>query len=302
MSNTVKGWIFVSLIIVGIFFLSGCSKKPAAVVNGEEISMDDFQMQLKQRLLSHKTTGINVNKRELKDAVINELIGRKLLLQIAREKGIKVSDEELNKTVESIKSTVGDEKLNKFLKDMNMTEQEYREQTRDSLVIRKLISTLVPEDKITEDMMKKYYKNRPTPYIKPERVYVRLIQVNTEAEAKEIMNELKEDTDFDRVANRLEAEKKAAVTDYGWAQPDTFSSEIKDALKNVKKGQYGGPYKGKEGYYILRVKDRKPEKVMSYEEARDLIKRELLAKQRQATVAHLIAERKKKADIKINIE
>jgi parvulin-like peptidyl-prolyl isomerase len=297
-----KGKIIALLIIVTIFFLSGCSKKPAAVVNGEEISMDEFQIQLNQRLLSHKTTGVNINKKELRDAVINELIGRKLLLQVAKEKGIKVSEEELNKAIEAIKSSVGDEKLKKFLKDMNMTEQEYRKQTRDTLTIRKLISSLVPEDKITEDIMKEYYKNRAMPYIKPERVYVRLIQVTTEDEAKKIITELKKGMDFDKVAERLKAEKKAAVTDYGWAQPDTFSGEIKEALKKLKKGQYGGPYKGKEGYYILRVKDREPEKVMSYEEAKGQIKRELLAQQRQATVAHLIEERKKKANIEINIE
>lgn len=302
MSKMTKGKIIALLIIVTIFFLSGCSKKPAAVVNGEEISMDEFQIQLNQRLLSHKTTGVNINKKELRDAVINELIGRKLLLQVAKEKGIKVSEEELNKAIEAIKSSVGDEKLKKFLKDMNMTEQEYRKQTRDTLTIRKLISSLVPEDKITEDIMKEYYKNRAMPYIKPERVYVRLIQVTTEDEAKKIITELKKGMDFDKVAERLKAEKKAAVTDYGWAQPDTFSGEIKEALKKLKKGQYGGPYKGKEGYYILRVKDREPEKVMSYEEAKGQIKRELLAQQRQATVAHLIEERKKKANIEINIE
>jgi len=62
----------------------------------------------------------------------------------------------------------------------------------------------------------------------------------------------------------------------------------KCSLENNYRGYVrGGLIKDLEAYYILRVKDREPESVMSYKEAKGLIKREFLAQQWQATAITL---------------
>ncbi len=299
MNKRLSVLVLLALVVV---FNFGCSKKPAAVVNGEEISMEDFQRQLNQRLESHKIQGASVQEKRLKEAVLQELIGRKLLLQVAREKNITVTDDEINKEIDSIKQLMGEKNFSDSLKKWNLSLDKYRSQLKETLMIRKLLAKLVPDDSIKEEDMKKYFKNRPTPYMQPEQVMVKLVQTGTEEEARALLDEMKKDgIDFDKFTEKLKREKRAVVSNYGWVQPGFFSGEIKDALKELKPGQVGGPYKGRDGYYILKVKERQPEKVLSYEEARDQIKKELILQKRQATMAHMIEERKKKAKIEINI-
>ncbi len=298
----------LSLVCVTFLILTviSCSKKqeakkgPAAIVNGEEISMEAFQKRLNQRLEFHRKNASKVDERELKNAVINEMISEKLLLAAAKEKGIEVKDEEVNKAIEDYKKRNG-KKLEEYLKKWNISEEEFKKEVRNQMMINRLIAQLVPEDSIKEEDMKNYYKNAEKPLMKPERVEVKLIQIMDENEAKKAIEEIKKGVDFDKLGEKLKKEKKAVVSDYGWVQPRFFSGEIGDALKNLKEGEVGGPFKGKEGYYILKIRKREQARPMTYEEAKKQIKRILLNQRRQAMRAHIVQERKKKAKIEINI-
>lgn len=293
--------ILVFLSIASFFVFCGCSK-PAAVVNGEEISMKTYKMALDENKQQHALPGKEVKESQLKDAVIQQLIGERLLVQAAKEKDVKVSDEEVAAEYDRMVTAIGRSEFEKRLKEKGISTEEFRGRLRDQLLVKKFIESLVPEDKVTEEDMKEFYKETPKMFIHPVRVFVRLIQTTTEDEAKGVMAELEgKGADFDAVADRLMKEKKAVVTDYGWTEPGFYSPEIAEALKDIKKGAFGGPFKGKEGFYILKVKDKKSETPMTFQEARDQIKNMILNEQRQAAVSHLITERKKKAAIKINI-
>jgi parvulin-like peptidyl-prolyl isomerase len=62
-----------------------------------------------------------------------------------------------------------------------------------------------------------------------------------------------------------------------------------------------GPLKGNEGYYMFRIKDRQNSGVLSLEEATPQIKNILLNQMRQAIASQIIQNRKKTAQIKINV-
>ncbi|RMG73230.1 MAG: hypothetical protein D6710_03765 [Nitrospirae bacterium] len=301
-----KRGLILLVSAVMIFSFLSCSKKPeqtgpAAVVNGEEISMEDFQTRLKQRLDFHRQTAEKVDEKSIREAVIQEMVSEKLLLAAAKEKGIEVTDEEVNKAIENYTKIQGKEKIDEYLKKWNISEEKFKEQVRAQLMINKLINELVPEDSIKEEDMKDYYKNAEKPFIKQARVEVKLIQVMSKEEADRIKGELEKKVDFEKIGERINKEKKGIVSDYGWVEPRLFTGEIGEALKNLKEGEVGGPYKGKDGYYFLKVRKREKEKPMTYEEAREQIKRILLNQRRQAMRAHLVEERKKKSKIVINV-
>jgi parvulin-like peptidyl-prolyl isomerase len=171
------------------------------------------------------------------------------------------------------------------------------------MIIVKYIDSLIPKESITEQEMMEFYKKSPKMFINHKKVLVRIMQTATKEEADEILKEMKEKKmSFDEMADRFAKEKGGAVTDYGWTETSFFSPEIANALLSLQKGSYGGPYKGRDGYFILRVKDRKDETPMTYNEAKDKIKSVLSNQRRQAAVAHLIAEAKKNASIKVYIK
>jgi len=289
--------------IVSIMFMVSCSKKTAAIVNGEEISMKDFKRQLEQRIQVHTAEQASYDEEAMKKAVIEEMIGRKLLVQAAREKGIKVTEEELQKAyTDMIKRLGGKDKLEEAMKKWDLTEEKIKANLKDSIMINKYLAELVPEDSITEEEMKKFYKESPKPFIEPDQVYVRLVQTSTQQEAEEVLKKWKESgKDFDEFVESLPKDK-VMVSNYGWVSVNVFRGAIGQALKELKPGEVGGPYKGtKGGYYILRVKKRKAGKLMPFDKAKEQIKQILLMQKRQAMRKHIIEERKKKAEIKIYV-
>ncbi len=301
-----KVLLFVISVLLVFSFVS-CSKKteqkgPAAVVNGEEISMKDFQTRLKQRLEFHRKTAERVDEKKIRESVIQAMIAEKLLIAAAKDNGIEVTDEEVQKAIDNFVKAQGKDRLDSYLKKWNISEDKFKEQVRTQLMINRLIKKLVPDDSITEKEMKEYFKNSKKPLMKPERVEVKLIQVMTKEEADRIKEELDKKKDFDKIGEELKKNNKGAVvSNYGWIEPRLFSGEIGDALKNMKEGEVGGPFKGKEGYYFLKLRKREKERPMSYEEAKEQIKRILLNQRRQAMRAHLVEERRKKAKIIINV-
>jgi hypothetical protein len=174
--------------------------------------------------------------------------------------------------------------------------------TRDKIIISKFIKILVKDDEISEGDIQEYYTNSPKPFIRPIRVFMKLMEFSTEEAASTALEIMKNDKiSFDMMAERLREEKKAFSTDYGWVNPDVFSPALATAIRNIDAGTYGGPYKGKNSYFLIRIKEREKESVATFEEVKDNIKNILLQQKRQTSIAHWVADKKKMARIEINI-
>ena len=292
--------LYASMFFMLVVFY-GCSK-PAAEVNGEQISRNIYNAVLQEKMNQHSLQGMEVKESQLKNAVIEQLVGEKLMVQAARENNIEVTDKELNDEYNAIITRVGKEKFEIQLKEKGISGDQYKTRLRERIMVQRYLVSLVPDDSIEEDEMKELYNKNPKMFINPEKIMVRLIQTQTEEQARAIIKDIEgTDSDFDTVADKLKEKGEAIVSDYGWVDAMFFSKEISDAMKNMKVGTYGGPYKGKDGYYMFRVKDREKETFKIFEESKDEIRALLLSQKRQATLAHLVDERKKKAQIKINI-
>lgn len=282
--------------------LMACESKPAAVVNGDEITQESFEKALAQRTSSHDSRGAAYNETMLRKAVLDQLISEVLLMQGAAEENITVSNKELDDHVAFLKEHRGEQVFNNGLKAQNMTLKQYRDKTRRRILIDRFIVTLVPDNSVTKDEIRENYKTRHTPFIKPESVTIRFIQVNTREQADAVLKEIEQSKQggFDSVADALRAEKKAIVSNYQPTIPDMFSKEISTALKALKKGEHGGPYKGSDAWYLFRLKDRVNEKPETFEESRGKIRGQLLDEKRSSTVAHWIARKREKARIAID--
>jgi len=299
---TLKKFPFFVMLVLVIAWTYGCSR-PVAEVNGEKISKKSYEMVLNESKRQHSARGNTVTSDSLRDAVIQQLIGETLLIQSAKEAGITVSNEDVQNEFNKIESAAGKENLLKQLEEKGITVQDFKDRLLKQMILNKYIGSLVPEDSITDHEMKDFYKQTPKMFIHPKQVNVRLIETKTEAEANALLQELKsKKISFDALADRLQKEQKSSVTAYGWTDPSFYSESIREGMKKLAKGAYGGPYKGKASYFIIRLKDRKNESPKTFDEAKDEIRRLLLDQKRNATFLHLIEEKKKNADIKIHLK
>jgi peptidyl-prolyl cis-trans isomerase C len=281
-------------------FASGCSKKPAAEVNGAEISNSVLEWHFIQRVNQHIETGAVVKKQALRNAVLEQLITQKLLYLGSVEKGIAVDDHELEVAMHGTRQRMGDESFERRLKKASLSREEFAEMTRQRLAADKFAAALRDENPVTEDEVKDFYQSSSTPFLTSESVNLRFIQTTTREQAEEIVKEIGKGKDFDRLADKLLEENKAVVQGYSWVNPDFFSAEIAEGLKDIKKGQFDGPFKAKDEYFIFRVKERKHARVKTFEEASDEIRTILTEQRGRATMAHWLVEKKKTANIEIN--
>lgn len=90
--------------------------------------------------------------------VLEQLIDKRLITQEGKRRGIKVSDEELDETLQQMLRRRGisrDDYL-KELREMGFTEKKYREEMRDQILSSKVVNAvlrpkvLIPEERILE--------------------------------------------------------------------------------------------------------------------------------------------------------
>jgi parvulin-like peptidyl-prolyl isomerase len=291
--------LVVSLALWAVL-LSGCHKKPVAVVNGEEIPEKVFNWYMADRLAALKEQGTEMDEKDLKTVVLDELIAERLMVQGAKESGISVSDEEVGKEVEFIRKRVGEERFLKDLKDNKLTMKDFRKAVRDKLAMNQFAMTLLPETAVDEKEIEDFYTKNPDIFKRPFQVLVRLVETHTKEQAEGILGRMGQEGGFDEVADRLKGEGKVVVSNYVWASPDLFGPEISNSLKGLGMDSYGGPYRGEDSYYIIKKKKSRDEKVLSLDEAKEGIKSLLLAQKRQIAVADWVDENRKKAKIVTN--
>lgn len=182
-------------------------KDVVAVVNGEDITGKSYNLVYAQLKLFAGQMGEEVDTDEVKNATMDSLIDRVLLIQHAREKGIEVTDEEASKELDSIKSE-NEDGLDSLLKQYQMTEEGFKEQLQFELTLNEYKEKEI-EVEVTDEEIEKVYndakeKNKDLPELDEVKATLRgniEDQKTNEALQKKI-DEVKEKA---KIENKLEA-------------------------------------------------------------------------------------------------
>ncbi len=294
-----------NLILTVLFIvmvLGGCAK-PAATVDGKSITKEKIDLHLKERLQQHKLQNASVEEKKMKDAILQELIGEQLALNEAAARGIKVTDAEVDKAIDGLRKNLGEEQFQKALKEKGLTPESYRNRLRETMTLGRFVESFVKREDITDQELQDIYKNSSKPFLKPARVNMKIVEFQSEDAAEAAAAEIKKTkADFDDYTKKLDTEKKAIVTDYGWVSPEFFSPSMAASIKMLKEGQSGGPYKGKTGFYLVRIKERENEGIAAFDDVKETIRATLLQQKRSEAFTKWVEEKRKTAKIVINMK
>jgi foldase protein PrsA len=258
-------------------------------------------MHLKERAEEHKRQNIVIDDKKLRESVLQELISERLALDEAAARGIIASDEDVNKEIDAIKQRFGEETFQKSLKEKGFTVDAFRQRIGERIVLGRFVETFAQGD-VTDAEISDYYKNSPRPFLKPARVNMKIVEFQTEEAAVAAAGDLKKgNMDFDQYADKLAGDKKANVTDYGWVSPEFLSPSMAASIKALKEGQYGGPYKGQKSFYLVRVKERKPEGIAAFDEVKDMIRNQLLQQKRMEAYSKWLEQKRSSSKITTNL-
>ncbi len=244
-------------------------KKVFAVVNGVEITEDDFEYML-ERLGPER--GSQFRNPQGQQALVYELVNQEVLYQDALKKGLDRS-EEYQKMVEQNKKDI--------LK---------------SLAVEKLIADV----KVSDEEAKAYYDANVNDFRVGESVKASHILVDNEEIGKKVLEELENGKPFNEVALAYSTCPSAQQGgDLGYFSRGRMVKEFEDAAFQLKVGERSGLVKSQFGYHVILVTDKRDENVIPFEEVKENLKNNLEAVRRNEEYARRCNELRKEYDIQM---
>ncbi|MFD1093391.1 peptidylprolyl isomerase [Providencia vermicola] len=172
------------------------------------------------------------------------------------------------------KQTISEEELKAYY-DANQNSFISPEKVKVSYV--EMDAASMPEATVSDEEVKTYYEQNLKNYTQAEQKQYSMIQVSSEKEANDIINEIKAGADFATLAAEKSTDKFSAGNKglIGWMEAASTPSEIITA-NLTEKGQLSAPVKAQDNYVVFRLDDIKPESTKPFEQVSETIKVSLL--------------------------
>ncbi len=312
--KTMKYWLIFILLAftVTIYYGYGSYKRSqakrayAAVVNGKAITYDAWNDAFRNALSRYDSKLVNsLDDRTIaiiKKNILDQLIENELLYEYAKKK-VRVSSAEINAEYQKIKKSFPSEDAFKsFLYRQRLTITDIKNYIRRELVIQKFIASLEEKQKVDPKEIKDFYdKSKDLLFTEPEKVHVMHILVKTQKEAEEIEKELKNGADFGKLAEEksIDPSAKKNKGDLGFIYKGQTVPEFEKQAFSMEPGDISPPIKTQFGYHIIKVLEKSPQKVKSFDEVKDQIELELKREKALKELEKIKEELKKKAKIEI---
>lgn len=173
---------------------------------------------------------------------------------------------------------------------------------KESLMLYKIQKEEVDDKiKITEQQMRDYFEKNRAKYKNPEKVHVQEILVKDGKLAKDIARRAKAGEDFTELAkkyNQREVSKKKNG-DLGYISRGAYG-KVGEVAFTMEVGQIAGPIPiGNRWLSIIKVLDKKEERLKTFDEVKDLVKADLSRELVKRRTAQWIEEIKKHVKVRI---
>lgn len=284
---------------------------PIAKVNGEEVTAQTFNDEARRfGKMARYLDEARIER--YRERIVTQLVRDVLTDQAIRKAKIAVPKDEVEKRFNAYieNNFHAEEDVRDYYRRSGMTEERIKSDLRKSigleLLLEKKYATTVSDAEV-----RKYYDDNQRRFEAPEEVrashiLLRLERDATEEvvkerkkEARQILRDARKDgADFAALAKEhSEGPTAKKGGDLGWFSRKQMVPEFSNAAFKLEAGQVSEPVRSSHGLHIIKVFEKKPERIRPFEEVRDEIRLTLeRAKKRDATIK-MMADLREKAEI-----
>jgi peptidyl-prolyl cis-trans isomerase SurA len=204
--------------------------------------------------------------------LLRDLIDQSLLIQRGKDAGISVTSECVRRMdlIRQQNNISNMEELEKAVNSTGLSFEDWKANLCNSILTQEVLRKEVRPD-ITVQEVKDFYEKHKEQFVKPERVFLSEIFVNTEGQPEAELPKLEEKArtlrtrvvdggeDFNELAKRFSdgstADRGGFLGDEGFAR-DGLAPEISEVVFKMKRGDVTQIIRTKTGFLILKVEQR----------------------------------------------
>jgi foldase protein PrsA len=232
--------------------------------------------------------------------VLGYLISADWVIGEASEQGVKVTDAEVKKQFNQIKSQQFPKEADfqKFLTNTGYTVSDVLLRVKLDLLSQKIQQKISKDagKKPTQKEIQTYYEKHKSQYGQPEKRNILIVLTKTQAQAEAAKKEIESGKSFASVAKSVSIDpvSKAAGGSLPGVAKGQEEKALDEAIFKAKLNVLGGPIKTPFGYYIYEVKKTLPSSQQTLAQVQSSIQQQITAQKQQKALSEFVKNFRKK--------
>ena len=312
-------------VVVAVLVSFGCEpadpsanvesgSKKVATYEGGEVTEGELQEFAQQSGLGE----LDPNSPEYEAAVqqvMPQLVGVEIAKTYAQEQGITVSDEEVDREIQTIKQQVGEqarasgqdlsnqEAFEQALEQNQISEEELRQDVRENLPVQQVQQRVSGDAEPTDEEVQAFYdENKAAQFTQPATRCMRHILFNKDQQqkAEEVKTQLQDGADFAELAREFSQDPGSAEKggDLGCLGRGETVPQFEEAAFSAEEGEIVGPVETEFGYHLIEVTEIREEQTQPLDEVEAQISDQLAATQQEEEFTNWIEQQKKERNVR----
>ena len=286
-----------------------------AVVNDDVITLSQYKEQYDSTIQQMRAAfqGEEYEKQlaMLKKEMLNMMITDLLLMQQAKEKNLNVG-EQLKAAVENIKkenNIASDDDMTRALRQQGMDYDQWLRQLEDNMLKQGVIYSEVDRSIVLDDSeIVGYYKLHSQEFTEPEEYKIRAVYLSTEGKAPAALEEMKNEIGgkvkagepFNVLAKEYsDGPAKESEGDLGTFKKGELDKALELAVSKLKTGETSGWVETKNGWYLLKLEEKKDSRLMTFEEVKKNVEERLYTQKKDKKLEEYLKGLREKSYVKI---
>lgn len=238
----------------------------------------------------------------LKIQVLDLLTERSIFAVEAKRRNLIPSPEEIEKMIAFLKEGYPEKDFEDSLRENGLTHEDWKKSVRYKLMEDKIIQELIhPKIQIPEVEIRRHYQQYQSEFQEPEMLRARHILVSEKSQAEKIFAQLQEGVPFDSLAKKYSTSPEAERGgDLGYFPRGQYPAIFDDICFSLPVGATSRIISSEYGYHIFQILDKKPARVIPFEESRAEIELQLKGEREQELIQEWLKSMKEAVPVVIN--
>lgn len=320
-----RQWSVSLLLVLALLVALGCQPaeptanvesgaKKVAVFEGGEVTLGEVQEFAEQSGLGELSPDSPQYEAAISQ-IMPQLVDIEVTKAYAEEQGITVSDQEVDREIETIKDQLAEqaqaqgqdvgreEVFDQALEQAGITEEQLREQIREQLPVQKVQERVASDAEPSQQEVEAFYEeNREAQFTTPEQRCARhiLFTKDQREKAEDVKQQLEDGADFAELAEENSQDPGSAEQggDLGCLGRGETVPNFDDALFGAEQGEIVGPVETQFGFHVIEVTDINEESTESLEAVEGEIRDQLSADLQAEEFASWVEEQRQERNVK----